>query len=155
MNRFWKFLEKCLYFIIYKVFKLKLDNSAFQQFFQFVKFGIVGLSNTLISYFVYVMLVAVGLNYLIASIAGFIASIVNSFYWNNKYVFNGTESRVLWKAFVKTFISYAGTGLVLSNILLYLWVDVIHIHEMLAPIINLFITIPLNFIFNKLWAFKE
>lgn len=155
MNRFWDFLEKCLYFIIYKIFKLKLNSNIFQHFTQFIKFGIVGLSNTLISYIVYVLLIFAGFNYLLASIVGFVASVVNSFYWNNKYVFTGTNSRVLWKAFVKTFLSYAGTGLVLSNILLYFWVDLVHVHEMVAPVINLFITIPLNFIFNKLWAFKE
>lgn len=155
MNRLWNILEKCLHVLIYKVLRLKLPKENFLQFIQFVKFGIVGLSNTMISYLVYVFLVSFGINYLAASIAGFIVSVINSFYWNNKYVFAGTESRVLWKAFVKTFLSYAGTGLVLSNILLYLWVDVVHIHEMAAPIINLFITIPLNFLFNKLWAFKE
>ena len=155
MDRLWNILEKCLHILIYKVLRLKLPEENFLQFIQFVKFGIVGLSNTMISYIVYVLLVAFGINYIAASIAGFIVSVINSFYWNNKYVFAGTESRVLWKAFVKTFLSYAGTGLFLSNILLYLWVDVIHIHEMAAPIINLFITIPLNFVFNKLWAFKE
>ena len=155
MNRLWNALEKCLHVLIYKVLRLKLPEENFLQFIQFVKFGIVGLSNSMISYVVYVFLVALGINYLAASIAGFIISVINSFYWNNKYVFAGTESRVLWKAFVKTFLSYAGTGLVLSNILLYLWVDVVHIHEMVAPIINLFITIPTNFIFNKLWAFKN
>jgi len=155
MNRFWNVLEKCLHVLIYKALRLKLPEENFLHFIQFVKFGIVGLSNTMISYLVYVFLVTFGINYITASITGFIISVVNSFYWNNKYVFAGTESRDLWKAFVKTFLSYAGTGLILSNVLLYLWVDVVHIYEMIAPIINLFITIPLNFICNKLWAFKE
>ena len=54
---------------------------------QFVKFGIVGLSNTLISYVVYVAGVRFGMHYLLASILGFVISVLNSFYWNNKYVF--------------------------------------------------------------------
>lgn len=133
---------------------MKLDNNAFQQFVQFIKFAIVGLSNTLISYIIYVLLISVRLNYLAASIIGFVAGVANSFYWNNKYVFAKTKAHIIWKVFIKTLLSYSVTGLILANILLYIWVDIVHIHEMIAPIINLFLTTPLNFIFNKFWAFK-
>ena len=155
MYRFWNILDKCIQCMIYKVLRLKIGEDAYQQFLQFIKFGLVGLSNTMVSYVVYVILVGVGVNYLAASIVGFLVSVTNSFYWNNKYVFKENGTRVLWKAYIKTFLSYAGTGLVLSNVLLYFWVDVVHIHEMVAPIINLLITIPLNFVCNKLWAFKD
>ena len=127
----------------------------FQSLIQFIKFGIVGLSNTLISYVVYLMGVRFGMHYLLASVLGFVISVLNSFYWNNKYVFQqGDEERNLWLTLVKTFMAYASTGLVLANILLYIWVDVLGISEYLGPIINLVITVPLNFVINKLWAFR-
>ncbi len=122
---------------------------------QFVKFGIVGLSNTLISYVVYVAGVWFGMHYLLASILGFVISVLNSFYWNNKYVFGqGKEERNLLKTLLKTFMAYAFTGLVLANILLYIWVDILGISEYLGPLINLVVTVPLNFVINKLWAFR-
>ena len=122
---------------------------------QFVKFGIVGLSNTLISYVVYLAGVWLGMHYLLASVLGFVISVLNSFYWNNKYVFQqGNEERNLLLSLVKTFMAYAATGLVLANILLYIWVDILGISEYLGPIINLVITVPLNFVINKLWAFR-
>ena len=122
---------------------------------QFVKFGIVGLSNTLISYVVYVAGVRFGMHYLLASILGFVISVLNSFYWNNKYVFGqGKEERNLLKTLLKTFMAYAFTGLVLANILLYIWVDILGISEYLGPLINLVVTVPLNFVINKLWAFR-
>ncbi|MCI8557498.1 MAG: GtrA family protein [Lachnospiraceae bacterium] len=122
---------------------------------QFVKFGIVGLSNTLISYVVYLAGVWLGMHYLLASVLGFVISVLNSFYWNNKYVFQqGNEERNLLLTLVKTFMAYAATGLVLANILLYIWVDILGISEYLGPIINLVITVPLNFVINKLWAFR-
>ena len=127
----------------------------FQSLIQFIKFGIVGLSNTLISYVVYLMGVRFGMHYLLASVLGFVISVLNSFYWNNKYVFQqGDEERNLWLTLVKTFMAYAATGLVLANILLYIWVDILGISEYLGPIINLVITVPLNFVINKLWAFR-
>ena len=122
---------------------------------QFVKFGIVGLSNTLISYVVYVAGVRFGMHYLLASILGFVISVLNSFYWNNTYVFGqGKEERNLLKTLLKTFMAYAFTGLVLANILLYIWVDILGISEYLGPLINLVVTVPLNFVINKLWAFR-
>ena len=130
-------------------------NDWIQSLVQFVKFGIVGLSNTLISYVVYAVGVRIGVHYLCASVLGFVISVLNSFYWNNKYVFKQEgEERNLLKTLLKTFLAYAFTGLILANILLYIWVDILGISEYLGPVINLIITVPLNFVINKLWAFR-
>lgn len=150
-------LKNIIEFILKKILHLKISDDIIERIIQFAKFGIVGISNTLISYVIYVVFVAFGCYYLVASLLGFLVSVMNAFYWNNKYVFKVEEGekRTVWSSFVKTFVSYAGTGLILNNILLILWIDVFKIHEMLGPIINLFITIPLNFLLNKFWAFKE
>jgi putative flippase GtrA len=125
-------------------------------FNQFIKFGIVGLSNTFISYGVYAGLVYLGLYYLIASIISFVVSVLNSFYWNHKYVFSvkDNEHRHFWKSLIKTFIAYGFTGLLLNNIFLYIAVDFFKLSKYLAPIIILIITVPINFFINKFWAFK-
>ena len=134
----------------------KYNEDTVTALFQFIQFGIVGLSNTLISYVTYCILVFFHANYLFASIIGFIVSVANAFYWNNKYVFkDATGRRSLLSSFIKTVSAYAGTGLILSNILLIIWVELFHMNELIAPIINLLITIPLNFILNKFWAFKN
>ena len=157
MNKFWKGIEVFLYFFITKLFHINLKPKVWERLLQFIKFGIVGISNTLISYVVYVLLVFGGFHYLVASIMGFIISVFNAYYWNNKYVFKSHtgELRVWWKVLIKTFISYAGTGLLLSNILLVLWVEFLKFSEIIAPILTLVITIPLNFLLNKYWAFKK
>lgn len=156
MKKVWVFIENTIRFLLIRVFRLKISEKNLEKMFQFVQFGIVGISNTLISYIVYIILVSIGFYYLIASFIGFLISVLNAFYWNNKYVFKSREGekRALGEAFVKTFVSYAGTGLVLNNILLIIWVDIFKINEMIAPIVNLFITIPLNFLLNKFWTFR-
>jgi len=65
------------------------------------------------------------------------------------------ENRSLWKSLLKTYVSYSFTGLFLNSVLLFLWVDVFHISEYIAPFINLFINVPINFLINKFWAFKK
>lgn len=123
---------------------------------QFIKFGLVGLLNTIISYVSYTILVFLGINYLISNTIAFIISVLNSYYWNNRYVFRqpGEEKRVKIKALIKVFVSYGFTGLVLNSFLLMVWINIFDISKYIAPAINLIITIPINFLLNKLWAFK-
>lgn len=124
--------------------------------YQFLKFCIVGLSNTLIGYVVYSLCVFLGMHYLLANLVGFLVSVVNAFYWSNKYVFakgNG-EYRNLYWSFIKTILAYASTGIVLNSILLWLLIDQWHISEYLAPLLILMVTVPTNFIMNKYWSFK-
>jgi len=123
---------------------------------QFIKFGIVGLSNTLIAYVIYFILVYAGLHYLAASVISFVLSVLNSFFWNNKYVFkpNTGEKRGFWGILIKTYVSYAFTGLVLNNIILFVLIDIAHVSKYLAPLFGLLVTVPLNFVLNKKWAFK-
>lgn len=124
--------------------------------FQFLRFCIVGLSNTLIGYVVYSLCVFLGMHYLLANLVGFLVSVVNAFYWSNKYVFakgNG-EYRNLYWSFIKTILAYASTGIVLNSILLWLLIDQWHISEYLAPLLILMVTVPTNFIMNKYWSFK-
>lgn len=132
-----------------------MSDKKINMFIQLIKFGIVGLLNTVISYVTYFILVSCGMNFLLANFMGFTVSVINSYYWNNKYVFVTGEKRVWWKTLIKTYVSYAGTGLVLSSILLVLWIEVFNISKTIAPLINLIITIPLNFIINKFWAYKH
>ncbi len=57
---------------------------------QFVKFGIVGVSNTLISFAMYTLLLKVfGVWYVAASGIGFAVGAVNGFLWNRAWTFRG------------------------------------------------------------------
>jgi putative flippase GtrA len=126
---------------------------------QFVKFGIVGFSNTVIAYAIYSALVYVNIHYIAANVAAFIVSVLNSFFWNSKYVFkrlpdDDRRKSGVWGALLKSYVSYAFTGLALSNIMLYVFVDLLRVSAYIAPLISLAITVPLNFILNKKWTFK-
>ena len=133
---------------------LSINNSTL--LIQFIKFGIVGFSNTVISYAIYSVLIYFGLHYLVASIIAFIISVSNSFFWNNKYVFKNdtSQKRNIVYSLVKTYLSYAFSGLILQNLLLIFFIEILHTSKYLAPFFGLVITVPLNFILNKLWAFK-
>ncbi|MEW9937944.1 GtrA family protein [Clostridium butyricum] len=134
--------------------KINFDNNFWKLSWQFVKFGIVGFSNTLISLIIYYIFIARGVNYLFANTLGFLVSVINAFYWNNKYVFTDKTETNGKKAFIKVFMTYGGSFL-LSTFLIFIMVDYLNISQWIAPIIRLIVTVPLNFIINKLWAFRK
>ncbi|MGG1553521.1 GtrA family protein [Paenibacillus ferrarius] len=119
---------------------------------QFMKFGIVGISNTLINFIVYYPIIYIGLNYLLAHTLGFIISVLNAYYWNNKYVFQKNGNSI-WKSLIKVFASY-GLTFIVSTGTLFIMVHFLGVSNIIAPIINLVITVPVNFLLNKFWAFK-
>ena len=49
---------------------------------QFVRFGLVGLSNTLISLLIYYLLIGLQVNYLLATIAGYVISSLSGYILN-------------------------------------------------------------------------
>ena len=158
-------LVRFLKFIVHKQFKINLSDAVRADLIQFVKFGIVGFSNTVIGYLIYVAALDIlraknlfaGSDIYVAQLISFILSVAWSFYWNNKMVFkqeNG-ENRNILAALMKTYLSYAFTSLFLSEALLLLWVGFLGINEYVAPAITLIVTVPLNFVIQKFWAFKK
>ena len=128
---------------------------------QFVRFGIVGLSNTVISYLMNVAVLfllrpySLSWDYIAGNLFAFFLSVLWSFYWNNKYVFTAgeDEQRNPLCTLLKNYISYALTGIVLTNLLSTLWIH-LGISKLIAPLINVILSVPLNFLINRFWAFR-
>lgn len=118
---------------------------------QFIKFALVGVVNTIIGLSVYYFLVFFNVHYLIANVMGFLISVLNAYFMNKKFVFKSENKKS--SSILRVYCSYGMTAL-LSTILLYIMVNKIGISDKIAPLINLFITTPLNFLLNKYWAFK-
>ncbi len=124
---------------------------------QFVKFGIVGGINTILSY-----IITNGCHYLlkldgqVSNIIAFVTTTFISFLLNSNFVFKeNKEKRSFWKSLLKVYASYSITGLFLTAILLYIEEQVFGIEHYIATLMNLIITVPLNFILNKFWAYKR
>ena len=89
---------------------------------QFIKFGLVGVSNTAVSMAVYYIFLWISPDlYMVGSVLGTILSIANAFFWNDKFVFTGNANdwRSKLKRLGKTYVSYGGTS-ILSNVLLWI-----------------------------------
>lgn len=124
---------------------------------QFIKFGTVGAINTVLSYAItngaYYLL---HLHEQISNIIAFVITVFISFMLNGRFVFTeNKEERNFWKSLLKVYASYSITGVFLTAILLYIEEELLGISHYIATLMNLVVTIPLNFILNKFWAYKE
>lgn len=149
---------------------------------QFIKFGLVGIGNTIVSYTIYSLCYYVlHANVHVCNITGFIISVLFAYAMQSRFVFEeqkDAKHRVWWKVLLKTYASYAFTGLFLTEVLLLLWINVIDISKFLkplslwvsdnglsmtakdlavsiAPFLNMIFTIPINFCINKFWAYGQ
>lgn len=163
INVLWDWIERVVLNVIKRIEILsgsELKNDTKRTIVQFVKFGIVGVSNTLLSYLINIitLLCLASLNvswdYFVANIVAFVLSVFWSFCWNYSFVFEKRKESNVWLMLLKTYMSYGITGLLLANILSYILVGVIDISKYIAPMVVLIVSVPMNFILNKLWAFK-
>lgn len=132
-------------------------ESFWKLFWQFFKFGLVGVSNTAVSMAVYYLFLWINEDlYMLGSIMGTMLSIANAFVWNDLFVFTGNDRsfKGILNRLCKTYVSYGGTSL-LSAVLLWLEVNLLFVSKAIAPLLNLVITIPLNFLINKFWTFRR
>ena len=132
---------------------MKFFFDRFSWLAQFINFGIVGVSNMLVAYSVYAILVYFNVHPQIANIFSVLVSILNAYVWNRFWVFSQTATKKVTGPI--RFIVVYGGNLLLGMVLLYLYIDVWHLNKYIAPFISMPVTIPLNYILNRFWVFKE
>jgi putative flippase GtrA len=119
---------------------------------QFVKFGIVGISNTLLAFAIYTVLLKVfGVWYLGASAIGFVCGAVNGFLLNRRWTFAGHVGDALtpvrWGV-------VQGCGLGLNEALLYAFVDGAGVEKLLSQVFATVVVTVLTFAVNRAWTFR-
>lgn len=119
---------------------------------QFVKFGIVGVSNTLLTFAVYTLLLKVfGVWYLAASAIGFGVGATNGFLLNRRWTFRehvgDPLTPVRW-AIVQS------CGLGINEGLLYLFVHEAGVDKLLAQAFATVVVTVTTFLANRTWTFR-
>lgn len=135
-----------------RVLLAPLPTAARPLALQFVKFGIVGISNTLIMFTVYTLLLKVfDVWYLAASAIGFTVGAINGFLLNRAWTFRGhvgdSLTPVRWGV-------VQGGGLALDELLLYLWVHAAGVDKLVAQALAIVIVTISTFFANRAWTFR-
>jgi len=125
-----------------------------QHFLEVIKFGFVGILNTLISLAViYILMNLVGLDYRVSNISGYVAGLINSFFWNRNWTFKDKEGNPAKQAvnFIIVFLISYG----IQFLALILLVDHFHIHENWAQPGAMIVYTGINYLLNKFITFRK
>jgi len=123
---------------------------------QFIKFALVGASNSAVYLSVYYAFIWGGNTLFMALVGQSVAwtlSVANSFVWNRKFVFDESEE-IWWRAMGKTFAGYS-TCFFLSSLLTFIQIEFLGLPAAIVPMVNLPIMGPINFVMLKYWAFRN
>ena len=137
--------EKIALFIE-KVLNKDMDIKKKILFIKIIKFIIVGGIATIIDWVIYYLLYNfLNFNPLVANIVSFSISLIYNFILSIRWVFDIDESKNKKTIFIK-FVIYSVIGLLISELLLYIFIEQAHINMMLSKIISTAIVMIFNFV---------
>lgn len=116
----------------------------------FIKFLITGFINTFSSFGLYVLLLKLNCNYIIAIILSYIFGIILSYLLNTFFVFKAKKEV---RNMIKFIFSYL-SSLIINILVTILLVNYLKIDKIVAQLIATVICIGYNFILQSKWVFK-
>lgn len=123
-------------------------NDLFQQIF---KFGIVGGIATIIDWIIfYIVVKIIHIDPLIGNILSFSVSVIYNYTASVKWVFHVNTEKSKKRMFVE-FMVFSILGLLLTELLLWIGINILGQKEMLVKIIATAIVMVFNFITRKLF----
>jgi putative flippase GtrA len=124
------------------------------NWFQLVRFSLVGASGYVINLAVYSTLVEVAeLHYLSAAVIAFCVAVTNNFLLNRHWTFKAGGGSAAFQA--PRFLAVSLIALGFNLMVLELLVGVGGVHKIVGQAAAVLAATPLNFVGNKLWSFRR
>ncbi len=142
-----------------------MGNEAKKTFVQLLKYGVIGVSNTLITLVVfYVINTLMGLDYAVANTVGYILGLINSFVWNRTWVFctGGNvwrEAGLFALGFIICFALQMGVSQWLLSTSLHdltiSWLPMKNTGENVIMCLSMVVYTLANYVYNRFVTFKK
>jgi putative flippase GtrA len=137
---------------VYIIFRKKI-NEIYKKNKEVINYIIVGGLTTLVSIVSYWAFRFLIKNYIILSIISWILAVAFAYVTNRKFVFESKSKKIVEE--ITKFVTYRLVTLGLEVGLMALFVSVIGINDMLSKVILQVVVLVLNYVFSKLFIFKE
>ena len=136
---------------------MKRIIDLYKKYAEIINYLVVGGLTTLVSIIVYGVFTKVfHVNYMISNIISWIASVLFAYITNKKFVFKSKcDSRGEVIKEIYQFFKYRILSFLIDVLLMYVFVELISIDDMIAKVIVQIIVIILNYVFSKLFVFKK
>lgn len=136
---------------------MKKVFDLYKKYSEIINYLIVGVLTTLISIVIYAVFTKVfHVNYMISNVISWIGSVSFAYVTNKVFVFKSkcdNDMDVLIEIY--QFFKYRVFSFIIDILLMYLFVELVNIDDMIAKIIVQVIVIVLNYVFSKLFVFKK
>ena len=120
---------------------------------QFVKYGLVGVSNTIVQFVVYSVGVTIGIDYLLSLVIGYLAGALNSYILNRHWTFRA--GHIAHTTAGSRFALVTGGAIAVNLALLYLFVHHLGIAKIPAQAILVVPVLAVTFPINRWWSFAH
>lgn len=126
----------------------------YKKYKEIINYLIFGGLTTLISIVTYALFAKVfNIDYLISNVLSWIIAVLFAYITNKIFVFESKSKKNIKE--ITSFFFFRIISLIMEMIILYVFVDMLYIDDLVTKIIAQVIVIVANYIFSKVFVFKK
>lgn len=132
-------------------------NKVYKKYEEIIKYLFFGVLTTVISIASYGLFAKLfHIHYLVSNVLSWILAVLFAFITNKIYVFKSKtkEKKQVTNEIIQFFI-FRLVSLGIEMGIMYMFVDMLKVNDMITKIVAQFIVIVLNYVFSKVFVFKS
>ena len=131
---------------------IDIVKKLYSKLHHMILYGIIGSFSSGLDFAIYSFLVQItGFQYLLANCISVLGGITTSFILNRNYNFKVKDNT---KRRFTIFLTVGLCGLMLSNLILYVCIDVLDMNKLISKLLSIILVVFFQFLVNKYLTFK-
>ena len=129
-------------------------NNLYKKYKEIINYLIFGGLTTVVSIVTYALFAKVFyIDYLISNVLSWILAVLFAYITNKIFVFESKSKKNVKE--ITSFFFFRIISLVMEMIILYIFVDMLHIDDLITKIIAQVTVIVANYVFSRVFVFKK
>jgi len=131
---------------------MSIVRRVYYKFRNLILYGIIGSFTSFLDFCVFTLLASyAGIHYLVANCISVLVGITTSFLLNRSYNFRVKDKT---KQRFAIFLTVGLCGLMLSNLILYIGIDMLHGEDVIVKLASIVLVVGFQFLMNKFVTFR-